>query len=255
MIFPSLMVVRYYTFHPILPYYYFDETSDSFVQALGALRCFIYHNNLGLYSSLQCMTYTWCSWSNGFTIIFLWATANISWADFMLQEYKYISRKRLAHITGSPPNPGHFTVLVRSIPKSENELLDDTIRHFFVNYHGSSYLSHQMILRKGHFQRFVVSIHFSHKYNIILFRKKWPKCHIFKNVEDTSKLVKYVTSVPSLLFSLLLDVNKTVKLILVYIHAIYLFSLRFRLLLDVKKPVELLLVCIYAIYLCISSAT
>ncbi|KAK8444271.1 hypothetical protein SEVIR_9G108400v4 [Setaria viridis] len=79
----------------------------------------------------------------------------ISACILLYNEYKYISRKRLAHITGSPPNPGHFTVLVRSIPKSDNELLDDTIRNFFVNYHGSSYLSHQMILRKGHFQRFV----------------------------------------------------------------------------------------------------
>jgi len=79
----------------------------------------------------------------------------ISACILLFHEYKYISRKRLAHITGSSPNPGHFTVLVRSIPKSDNELLDDTIRNFFVNYHGSSYLSHQMILRKGHFQRFV----------------------------------------------------------------------------------------------------
>jgi hypothetical protein len=77
----------------------------------------------------------------------------------MLQEYKYISKKRLAHITGSSPNPGHFSVLVRSIPKSDNELLDDTIRNFFVNYHGSSYLSHQMIYRKGKLQRFVVRIY------------------------------------------------------------------------------------------------
>ncbi|KAM0911113.1 hypothetical protein ACQ4PT_013706 [Festuca glaucescens] len=73
----------------------------------------------------------------------------------LYQEYKYLSRKRLAHITGSTPNPGHFAVLVRSIPKSGNELLDDTIRNFFVNYHGASYLSHQMIYRKGKLQKFV----------------------------------------------------------------------------------------------------
>ncbi|KAM0915567.1 hypothetical protein ACQ4PT_010741 [Festuca glaucescens] len=73
----------------------------------------------------------------------------------LYQEYKYLSRKRLAHITGSTPNPGHFAVLVRSIPKSGNELLDDTIRNFFVNYHGASYLSHQMIYRKGKLQNFV----------------------------------------------------------------------------------------------------
>jgi hypothetical protein len=27
-----------------------------------------------------------------------------------LLEYNYLSRKRLAHITGSTPNPGHFAV-------------------------------------------------------------------------------------------------------------------------------------------------
>ncbi|XP_066386224.1 CSC1-like protein RXW8 [Miscanthus floridulus] len=79
----------------------------------------------------------------------------ISACILLYHEYKYISRKRLAHVTGSPPNPGHFTVLARSIPRSDNELLDDTIRNFFVNYHGSSYLSHQMIFLKGYFQKFV----------------------------------------------------------------------------------------------------
>uniref|UniRef100_A0ACD5X6Z7 Uncharacterized protein n=1 Tax=Avena sativa TaxID=4498 RepID=A0ACD5X6Z7_AVESA len=73
----------------------------------------------------------------------------------LFHEYKYLSKKRLAHITASTPNPGHFAVLVRSIPKSGNELLDDTIRNFFVNYHGASYLSHQMIYRKGKLQNFV----------------------------------------------------------------------------------------------------
>ncbi|KAM3310940.1 hypothetical protein ACQJBY_031546 [Aegilops geniculata] len=81
----------------------------------------------------------------------------ISACILLFQEYRYISRKRLAHITGSTPNPGHFAVLVRSIPKSHNELLDDTIRNFFLNYHGSSYLSHQMIYRKGKLQNFVDS--------------------------------------------------------------------------------------------------
>ncbi|XP_020087237.1 CSC1-like protein RXW8 [Ananas comosus] len=67
-------------------------------------------------------------------------------------EYKRISRMRLAHITKSPPNPSHFSVLVRAIPKSKNEQFGDIIRNFFVNYHGSSYLSHQMIYRSGKVQ-------------------------------------------------------------------------------------------------------
>uniref|UniRef100_A0A0E0KIG8 CSC1/OSCA1-like 7TM region domain-containing protein n=1 Tax=Oryza punctata TaxID=4537 RepID=A0A0E0KIG8_ORYPU len=90
----------------------------------------------------------------------------ISACILLYYEYKYISRKRLAHITGSPPNPGHFSVLVRSVPKSDNELLDDTIRNFFVNYHGSSYLSHQMIYRKGSMQKFVDNAEKSRRSNL-----------------------------------------------------------------------------------------
>lgn len=65
---------------------------------------------------------------------------------------------RLAHITKSPPNPSHFSVLVRAIPKSKNEQFGDIIRNFFVNYHGSSYLSHQMIYRSGKVQLIMVSL-------------------------------------------------------------------------------------------------
>lgn len=65
---------------------------------------------------------------------------------------------KLAHVTGSPPNPSHFTILVRAIPKSTEEYLTDTIRNFFTNYHGSSYLSHQIISRTGKFQKFMVCI-------------------------------------------------------------------------------------------------
>ncbi|THU72280.1 hypothetical protein C4D60_Mb04t10430 [Musa balbisiana] len=70
-------------------------------------------------------------------------------------EYKNISQMKLAHVTGSPPNPSHFTILVRAIPKSTEESLTDTIRNFFTNYHGSSYLSHQIISRTGKFQKFM----------------------------------------------------------------------------------------------------
>ncbi|XP_072971847.1 CSC1-like protein RXW8 [Typha angustifolia] len=70
----------------------------------------------------------------------------------LYHEYKGISMMRLSHITGSPPNPSHFSVLVRAIPLSKDEPLGDTIRNFFSNYHGSSYLSHQMIYRAGKVQ-------------------------------------------------------------------------------------------------------
>lgn len=63
---------------------------------------------------------------------------------------------RLSHIAASPPNPCHFTVLVRSIPKSTEESLSESVKSFFSNYHASTYLSHQMIYRTGKVQKIMV---------------------------------------------------------------------------------------------------
>ncbi|XP_020092492.1 CSC1-like protein RXW8 isoform X1 [Ananas comosus] len=68
-------------------------------------------------------------------------------------EYKSIARMRLFHINQSPPNPSHFTVLVRGIPKSTEVPLSDTVKNFFTKYHGSSYLSHQMVYKVGKVQK------------------------------------------------------------------------------------------------------
>ncbi|MQL73103.1 hypothetical protein Taro_005469 [Colocasia esculenta] len=67
-------------------------------------------------------------------------------------EYKTIAKMRLIYITESPPNPSHFTVLVRAIPKSTVSF-SDCVRDFFMKYHGLSYLSHQMIYRAGKVQK------------------------------------------------------------------------------------------------------
>ncbi|KAJ1697212.1 hypothetical protein LUZ63_005724 [Rhynchospora breviuscula] len=75
----------------------------------------------------------------------------------LYQEYKNISRMRLAYIRRSPHNLSHFTVLLRSIPNSGGEMLRDTIRNFFRNYHGPSYLSHQLIYRTGKVQKLMSS--------------------------------------------------------------------------------------------------
>ncbi|OVA14568.1 protein of unknown function DUF221 [Macleaya cordata] len=68
-------------------------------------------------------------------------------------EYKSIARMRLAHIAKSPPNPSHFSVLVRAIPWTAEESYSDAVRNFFTNYHASSYLSHQMVYRSGTVQK------------------------------------------------------------------------------------------------------
>ncbi|KAJ8771370.1 hypothetical protein K2173_026547 [Erythroxylum novogranatense] len=60
-------------------------------------------------------------------------------------EYKRIAKMRLAHVTRSPPNPSHFTVLVRSIPWTPGQSYSDSVKRFFTDYYGSDYLSHQMV--------------------------------------------------------------------------------------------------------------
>ncbi|KMZ75449.1 hypothetical protein ZOSMA_114G00460 [Zostera marina] len=68
-------------------------------------------------------------------------------------QYRSIARMRLSHLAASPPNPSHFTILVRSIPKSTEKSLSESVMSFFSNYHASTYLSHQMIYRTGKVQK------------------------------------------------------------------------------------------------------
>ncbi|GLT62968.1 hypothetical protein SLA2020_355680 [Shorea laevis] len=68
-------------------------------------------------------------------------------------EYKSITKMRLVYITGSLPNPSHFTVFVRSIPWSATQSYSETVQKFFTNYYASSYLSHQMVYRASKVQK------------------------------------------------------------------------------------------------------
>lgn len=72
-------------------------------------------------------------------------------------EYRNLARRRIHYITKSPPNLSHFSVLVRAIPKSTEEAFSDSVRNFFTNYHGSSYLSHQIICKTGKVQKLMNS--------------------------------------------------------------------------------------------------
>ncbi|KAJ0085615.1 hypothetical protein Patl1_08768 [Pistacia atlantica] len=69
------------------------------------------------------------------------------------QEYKSITKMRLAYITRSILNPSHFTVLVRAVPWSPEQSYSDSVREYFMNYYASSYLSHQMVYRSGTVQK------------------------------------------------------------------------------------------------------
>ncbi|TKW29837.1 hypothetical protein SEVIR_3G421100v4 [Setaria viridis] len=68
-------------------------------------------------------------------------------------EYKHIARLRLLHLTSATPNPSHFTVLVRGIPKTAKESCSDVVDDFFTKYHSSSYLFHQVVYKVGKVQK------------------------------------------------------------------------------------------------------
>jgi hypothetical protein len=73
-----------------------------------------------------------------------------------LQEFKYISGKRLDYFTTSKPLPQHFTVLVRAIPVSEGVSVSDVVDKFFKEYHPSTYLSHTVVHQTGKLRRLIV---------------------------------------------------------------------------------------------------
>ncbi|XP_050365786.1 CSC1-like protein RXW8 [Argentina anserina] len=83
-------------------------------------------------------------------------------------EYKSITKMRLAHISGSPLNPSHFTIVVRAIPWYQEESYSDSVKKFFTRNYESSYLSHQMVYRSGKVQK--------------LMRNAGKMCKILKDV-------------------------------------------------------------------------
>lgn len=67
-------------------------------------------------------------------------------------EYKGIAEKRFSYFNSSPPQPNHFTILVRGIPKSDQHSMSETVEEFFTLYHPSTYLSHQMVYHSSRVQ-------------------------------------------------------------------------------------------------------
>jgi len=67
-------------------------------------------------------------------------------------EYKGIAEKRFSYFNSSPPQPNHFTILVRGIPKSDQHSMSETVEEFFTLYHSSTYFSHQMVYHSNRVQ-------------------------------------------------------------------------------------------------------
>jgi hypothetical protein len=89
------------------------------------------------------------------TLLVSYVFVNISHV-VILQEYKYISGKRLEYFMISKPLPQHFTVLVRAIPLSDGVSVGDAVDKFFKEYHASTYLSHTVVHQTGKLRRLLV---------------------------------------------------------------------------------------------------
>uniref|UniRef100_A0A0D6QUI7 CSC1/OSCA1-like 7TM region domain-containing protein n=1 Tax=Araucaria cunninghamii TaxID=56994 RepID=A0A0D6QUI7_ARACU len=61
-------------------------------------------------------------------------------------EYRNIEGKRHRYFRSSP-QPHHFTVLVRGIPKSQEQRMGKVVQDYFTYFLGSAYLQHRMVPR------------------------------------------------------------------------------------------------------------
>ncbi|XP_074285468.1 CSC1-like protein HYP1 isoform X2 [Silene latifolia] len=68
-------------------------------------------------------------------------------------EYKYLSLKRVDCFYASQPQPHQFTILVRGIPVIAGQSLDDSVDHFFREFHPSTYISHTIVRRTSRLQQ------------------------------------------------------------------------------------------------------
>ncbi|KAI5443969.1 hypothetical protein KIW84_012556 [Lathyrus oleraceus] len=69
--------------------------------------------------------------------------------SFLYFEYKSITNLCLGHVTGLPPKPSQFTILVRGIPWSSEDSYCEAVKKFFTYYHPTTYLSHQIVYKCG----------------------------------------------------------------------------------------------------------
>ena len=75
----------------------------------------------------------------------------------ILQEYKYVSSRRISYFLSSKPQPHQFTILVRSVPVSAGITVSDSVERFFKEYHPSTYLSHVVVRRTNKLRYLIVS--------------------------------------------------------------------------------------------------
>ncbi|KAG6759919.1 hypothetical protein POTOM_036415 [Populus tomentosa] len=72
-----------------------------------------------------------------------------------VNEYNYISSKRIAYFYSAKPQPHQFTILVRNIPVSVGSSISDSVESFFTEYHPTTYLSHTVLRRSSKVQSLI----------------------------------------------------------------------------------------------------
>eukprot|EP00249_Psilotum_nudum_P015267 c25231_g1_i2 orf=479-2656(-) len=71
-------------------------------------------------------------------------------------EYRNITRRRVEFLRSSQSHPDHFTVLVRSIPKSDLKTYSEQVDDFFSKFYPSTYFLHHMVYQSGKLQELMI---------------------------------------------------------------------------------------------------
>lgn len=125
-------------------------------------------------------------------------------------EYKGIAEKRFSYFNSSPPQPNHFTILVRGIPKSHQHSMSDTVEEFFTLYHPLTYLSHQMVYHTNRVQSLMLEA--EKLYKRILNLKTKPRLQRRSHREGFLGLFGAKVDPVDLYSKKLEDIEETVKL-------------------------------------------
>ena len=64
---------------------------------------------------------------------------------YVMQEYRYIAKKRIAYLRSTRSEPDQFTVLLSGIPKSSEKTYSQQVEDFFRTYYPDTYLKQSIV--------------------------------------------------------------------------------------------------------------
>lgn len=127
---------------------------------MDSLECCVYFHSICLLSSIYRKSFL-CAilkfwYVRGHNRIYGVLSASGTW--YNLQEYYYISSKRISYFYASKPQAHQFSLLVTSIPVSSGSSVTESVESFFTEYHSATYLSHSVVRQTGKLRRLLVSM-------------------------------------------------------------------------------------------------